>query len=99
MSDTRTEKPTPRRLREARNKGQGFTRSQEVAVAFSLLGAVLSLRLIAPHVAGGVLTETRRFLAAAGSADPLGFAAERAELLRGTAAPLQVRTGITGGRA
>lgn len=78
MSDTRTEKPTPRRLREARNKGQGFTRSQEVAVAFSLLGAVLSLRLIAPHVAGGVLTETRRFLAAAGSADPLGLAAERA---------------------
>src|SRR5690606_41777377 len=48
VSDARTEKPTPRRLREARKEGHGFTRSPEVAVAFSLLGSVLSLRLIAP---------------------------------------------------
>lgn len=77
MSDTRTEKPTPRRLREARQKGQGFTRSPEVAVAFSLLGAVLSLRLLAPSVVNGVAIEARRFFAAAGSPDPLGLAAER----------------------
>ncbi|MFO7299370.1 MAG: EscU/YscU/HrcU family type III secretion system export apparatus switch protein [Actinomycetes bacterium] len=78
MSDTRTEKPTPRRLREARRKGQGFTRSPEVAVAFSLLAAVLSLRFVAPQVARGLMTETKRFFAAATSSDPLGFAADRA---------------------
>lgn len=77
MSDTRTEKPTPRRLREARKEGQGFTKSPEVAVAFSLLGAVLSLRLIAPGVVEGVVNEARRFFAAAGSPDPLAFVSQR----------------------
>lgn len=77
MSDARTEKPTPRRLREARKEGQGFTRSPEVAVAFSLLGAVLSLRLIGPGVVEGVVMETRRFFAASASPDPLAFVADR----------------------
>lgn len=46
----RTEKPTPKRKREARRKGE-VARSPEVAVAFSLVGAVISFRVFGPNAA------------------------------------------------
>lgn len=77
MSDNRTEKPTPRRLRRAREEGQAFTRSQEVGVAFSLIGMVLSLRMLAPGVVERVMIDTRHLLRAGSYPDPLAVVTER----------------------
>ena len=51
----RTEKPTPKRKRDARRKGE-VARSPEVGVALSLLGAVIGFRVFGPNAAG-VVTE------------------------------------------
>jgi flagellar biosynthetic protein FlhB len=56
MSAERTEAPTPRRLDEARRKGQGVGRSHELAQVFTLTAGLLALSALLPgvgnHIAG-----------------------------------------------
>ena len=54
----RTEKPTPKRLREARRKGQ-VARSRELATAAMLLGGSAGVWVAGPYLLNG-LTETMR---------------------------------------
>ncbi|ROR34942.1 flagellar biosynthesis protein FlhB [Inmirania thermothiophila] len=49
----RTERPTPKRLREAREKGQ-VPRSRELGTLFLLLAGAGGLLLTGPHLAGGM---------------------------------------------
>lgn len=77
VSDNRTEKPTPRRLRQAREEGQAFTRSQEVGIAVSLIGVVLSLRLLAPGVMERLIADTRFLLSAGAQPDPMAAVTDR----------------------
>lgn len=77
MSDNRTEKPTPRRMRQAREEGQAFTRSQEVGIAVSLIGMVLSLRMLAPGVMDRLILDTRHLLSAGAHADPMAVVTQR----------------------
>ena len=67
----RTEKPTPKRLRDAKRKGQ-VPKSQEVSVAVSLLLLAVTVRLVAPFASGVVLDQTAGMLRAAGSATIAG---------------------------
>lgn len=67
-NDGKTEKATPRRQREARSHGQ-IGRSQEVAVAFSLLGALLALQTVTPRAIQIVHDETLALLLSAQSAE------------------------------
>lgn len=63
----RTEKPTPKRLRDAKRKGQ-VPKSQEVSTAFGFLLLAVTVRLVAPLSSGVVLDETAGMLREAGSA-------------------------------
>lgn len=63
--DGRTEKPTPRRKREARRRGQQ-ARSQEVPVAFSLFASALALRLLAPGAFDVVISRSTEIFSRAG---------------------------------
>ncbi len=65
-SDTRTEKPTPRRLRRARSEGQ-IAKSKEVGVAASLAAGVLALRFLAPSAAASITDNTTAIFASADS--------------------------------
>jgi flagellar biosynthetic protein FlhB len=61
----RTQKPTPKRKRQARRRGQ-IARSPEIAVAASLLGGLISLRFFAPASTRHFLATTRNLLGSAG---------------------------------
>ena len=67
----RTEKATPKRLRDSKRKGQ-LPKSQEVSVAFSLLLLVITARLIMPLSGGVVLEEFGGMLQSAGNANLTG---------------------------
>ena len=62
----RTEKPTPKRLRDAKRKGQ-VPKSQEVSTAIGLLLLAITVRLIAPLSGGVVVDETAGMLRSAGT--------------------------------
>jgi flagellar biosynthesis protein FlhB len=64
----KTEKPTARRRREARRKGQ-FPKSQEVPVAASFLAVLVALRAFGPAAAEAVMENARALFSIAGS-DP-----------------------------
>lgn len=53
MAGERTEAPTPRRLREARQRGN-VARSQELVSIGVLLAAVLAMRIVGPGMAGAL---------------------------------------------
>jgi flagellar biosynthesis protein FlhB len=57
-NDGKTEKPTPRRRKEARDEGQ-VARSAEIPVMVSLLGGVLVARIALPGAIDTFATETR----------------------------------------
>lgn len=59
MSDDRTEQPTDRRRQEARSKGEGVGRSQELAMGVTLGVAVLALPAILPAMAGALGAQLR----------------------------------------
>ncbi|MCK4658349.1 MAG: flagellar biosynthesis protein FlhB [Phycisphaerae bacterium] len=59
----KTEAPTPRRLEEARNRGQ-VARSQDLSAAVLLLGGLLGLLVIGPDIWGGLLGNMRLGLGA-----------------------------------
>ena len=90
MADTdksqKTEKPTGRRKSEARKQGQ-VAKSQEVAVAVSLLGTALMMRAFLPGIADNFAANTRAIFLS--SPDGLGAPELRSRalgmLLAGTA--------------
>lgn len=63
--DDRTEKPTPRRRKDARRKGT-VAQSKEVPVALSLLAAILGVQLIGPAAANSLRDQTTLLLGTAG---------------------------------
>ena len=52
-SQQKTEKPTERRRREARRRGDN-AKSQEICVAITMLTVLATLRLVAPNIIGVV---------------------------------------------
>jgi flagellar biosynthetic protein FlhB len=64
-NDGRTEKPTPRRKREARREGR-VTRSPEVSTALSLLAAIVVLRAFVPRITHVFVEQSRTMWASAG---------------------------------
>ncbi|BDG04358.1 EscU/YscU/HrcU family type III secretion system export apparatus switch protein [Anaeromyxobacter oryzae] len=71
MSGNRTEEPTPRRLREARRRGD-VGGSRELTGAAALAGGLLALAAAGPAIASGLAARLRGALAGAvsGGADP-----------------------------
>lgn len=69
-ASSKTEKPTARRLREAKRRGS-VARSPEMATAASLMTSVVALRVLAPGAARTVAAETRALFAEAGTIEPL----------------------------
>jgi len=67
----RTEKPTARRRREARNKGQ-VAKSQDLAGAILLLGAVILLVVFVSVLGEGLARVLRRSLTGEALASPVG---------------------------
>ena len=92
MSASRTEQPTPRRLREARRRGE-VARSGELTGAAALLGGLAALIATGPSAAG----ELARLLRAAHSAAP-GAAPDPAASLRAAGAAV-VRLSLAPGLA
>ena len=72
-SQERTEKPTERKKREARREGR-VAKSAEVGSAVSLLGLLLSLRIVAPAVGRELAERTQSVLSQSGSGDIGGVA-------------------------
>ncbi len=60
-SDNRTEKPTPRKLQKAREKGQ-VARSREVPSAAVLLGSLLTVFYMGPRLISSLSAEMRELL-------------------------------------
>ncbi|NMC69617.1 MAG: EscU/YscU/HrcU family type III secretion system export apparatus switch protein [Myxococcales bacterium] len=78
MADAaRTEEPTPRRLREARRRGE-VPRSRDLTAAVSLWFVLAAVALLVVPVAGTVVEALGRTLSRAGSADPSAAATEAA---------------------
>jgi flagellar biosynthetic protein FlhB len=63
--DDKTEKPTERRRKQARQEGQN-ARSQEVGVAFSLVAAVVALRIIGPGAVDSIIHHSKSLFGEAG---------------------------------
>ena len=66
--DAKTEPPTARRRREARSNGQ-VAKSQDLAAALLLVGALMILRFLGPGIWSRMLSIYRRALAADGATD------------------------------
>lgn len=62
----KTEKPTQKKRREAKKKGQ-IPKSLEVGVAASFLAALLALRVFGPSTVRTVIEDSRHLIGAAGS--------------------------------
>lgn len=69
QSQQKTEKPTERRRRDARRRGEN-AKSQEIGVAITMLTVLATLRLVAPNVAGVLGDRTRAIL---NGLSPAGF--------------------------
>ena len=63
--DNKTEKPTPRRLKEARREGR-VAKSREVGAAMSFLAILIGLPVLGPPAVRALFAETRAMLAGAG---------------------------------
>jgi len=100
--DGRTEKPTPQRRKKAREEGQ-VPRSQEVAVAGSLIALVATLAIAGPSMVDRAIAEVRTFLIAAPSSNGLEIAGQRALglaiVLAGPFMAAAVITGVAAGVA
>lgn len=70
-NDGKTEKPTPRRRKQARDEGQ-VARSAEVPVLLSLLGGALVARMALPGAVATFATETRGMFATLSPTDTVG---------------------------
>ncbi|MGA9596399.1 MAG: EscU/YscU/HrcU family type III secretion system export apparatus switch protein [Acidimicrobiia bacterium] len=65
-SQDKTEKPSERRKRDARQEGR-VAKSQEVGVALSMIMLVLAIRFMAPPAAGAITERVRSILSVAGT--------------------------------
>jgi flagellar biosynthesis protein FlhB len=77
VSGARTEAPTPRRLREARRRGE-VARSADLGAAAALAGGLLALALLGPGIASDLARALRAAVAAPAAPPP-------ADALRGAA--------------
>lgn len=75
--DNKTEKPTPRRLKEARREGR-VAKSREVGAAMSFLTILIGLPTLGPPAVRALFTETRALLANAGNSGSTADAASGA---------------------
>jgi flagellar biosynthetic protein FlhB len=93
MSQERTEKPTPKRLQDARKKGQ-IARSRDLALAAASVAATIALAWLGTHLVTGLLQELKRGLASLGDA-PLHTvtAGELSALIAGGAMSLGILVG------
>lgn len=66
MAGERTEKPTGKRLRDARERGQ-VPRSRDLTQALAMGAVLLALSYVGPWVAGGLADELRQGLVRAGA--------------------------------
>ncbi len=67
MSQERTEKPTAKRLKDARKKGQ-IARSRDLALAAASVAATMALAWLGGHLITGLMEEMKRWLATFGDA-------------------------------
>ena len=67
MSQDRTEKPTPKRLKDAREKGQ-IARSRDLALAAASVAATIAFAWLGRHLMLGLLDELKQGLATFGDA-------------------------------
>ena len=67
MSQDRTEKPTPKRLKDARKKGQ-IARSRDLALAAASVAATMALAWLGGHLISGLMDELKRRLETFGDA-------------------------------
>jgi flagellar biosynthesis protein FlhB len=67
MSQDRTEKATPKRLKDARKKGQ-IARSRDLALAAASVAATMALAWLGGHLITGLMEEMKRRLATFGDA-------------------------------
>ncbi len=97
MSQERTEKPTPKRLQDARKKGQ-IARSRDLALAAASVAATIALAWLGTYLVTGLLTELKRGLASFGDA-PLHTvtAGELSALIAGGAMTLGILVGPIAG--
>lgn len=63
----KTEKPTPKKLKDARKKGQ-IARSRDLAMAAASIASTMALAAMGPHLIGGLLDDVKRSLATLGDA-------------------------------
>jgi flagellar biosynthesis protein FlhB len=89
VSGARTEEPTPRRLREARRRGE-VARSADLGAAAALAGGLAALAVVGPDLLRDVARElrSRLALAAGGAADPAAAVAAAGALLLRLALPV-----------
>jgi flagellar biosynthetic protein FlhB len=69
MSDQRTEAPTPRRLAQARHKGEGVGRSHELSMTLSLGAGTVMLMTLLPSAAARIGDSIVRAIADVGARD------------------------------
>jgi flagellar biosynthetic protein FlhB len=69
MSQDRTEKPTPKRVKEGREKGQ-IARSRDLAMAAASVASTMALAYLGPRLIEGLLANVRAGIEAVGN-DPL----------------------------
>jgi len=67
MSQDRTEKPTPKRLKDAREKGQ-IARSRDLAMAAASVAATIALARLGGHLISGLMEELKAGLSTFGDA-------------------------------
>lgn len=100
MSGNRTEKPTPRRLREARRRGD-VARSAELSAAGALAAGLLALAATAPASTATLARLTRAALRAApsGEVEPAAVLTSALLVLARVAAPVLVAAAAGGALA
>jgi type III secretion protein U len=89
VSGSRTEEPTPRRLREARQRGE-VARSAELCAAAALAGGLAALAVLGPDLVRDLARELRGRLevAASGTVGPAAVVAAAVALLLRLALPV-----------
>lgn len=73
MSGSKTEEPTPRRLKEARKRGE-IGKSRELVAAAGLFAGAGALALVGPAITSGLASLLERSLFAAGPAEAMAHA-------------------------
>ncbi len=99
-SGSRTERPTPRRLRDARRRGE-VARSRELSGAAALAGSLAAIAGLGPAATAQLEVHLRRSLAAAiaGDVGPLAAVRDSLQALAAVALPISTAALVAGGLA